>query len=350
MLKVGQLIKFVSDLNPQNTPTRLSFYNFLRGFAHADDNLTPELIEMFFSYCMDYPHWASNKQQLGHEIQFLLENFNSFYQQKFDLAAIHFPQHAQVVEIEHFSDLLDAVKSYIKSISKDGDKFRILPDQNKRVVAVLLRSDKSLEVRTYDKKFTIRLGVLEPLRNDLVLYYTPDLELSPHHTQKIEVAPYITAQFRVLNDRITGVLIRGYVFQRLLDMKNESLQDQTRVLFPIKRLEQFFLDRRTDPYYQDLITQLERTGALVQQGDSEAIKWANIILGKTDTALENIFLGDKLMTLLARDLRHAISACNRSNISSSSDLSSDILISKQLSEADEECLKIAPLKELDLIN
>lgn len=350
MLKVGQLLKFVSDHNPQNTPTRLSFFNFLRGFANSEDTLTSEIIEMFFNYCMDYPHWASNKQQLGHEVQFLLENFNSFYQRKFDLSNIRFPQHMQIIEIEHFSDLLDAVKSYIKGISHEGDKFRILPDQNKRVVAIILRADKSLEVRTFDRKFTIRSGTLEPLRNDLVLYYTAELELSPHHIHKIEVAPYITAQFQVLNEKVTGVLMRGYVFQRLLEMKNEALQDQTRVLFPIKRLEQFFLDRRTDPYYQELITQLERTAALVQQGDSEALKWANIVLGKADTALENIFLGDKLMTLLVRDLRHAIGENNRKNISSSSALSDAILISQQLPEADEECLKIAPLKELDLTN
>lgn len=55
------------------------------------------------------------------------------------------------------------------------------------------------------------------------------------------------------------------------------------------------------------------------------------------------------MTLLARDLRHAIAEYNRKNISSSG-LSSDILITQQLPEADEECLKITPLKEFDLIN
>lgn len=349
MLKVGQLLKFVSDLNPQNTPTRLSFFNFLRGFPHPDDVLTPELIEMFFNYCMDYPHWASNKQQLGHEVQFLLENFNGFYQQKFDLNPIRFPQSVQLIEIEHFSDLVDAVGSYLKTQCAEGEKFRILPDQNKRAVAIILREDKSLEVRTFDRKFTIRDGLLEPLRKDLVLYYNSDLELSSQHTHKIEVAPYITAQFRVAGDKVTGALLRGYVFQKLLEMKNEPLQEQTRLLFPIKRLEQFFVDRRTDPYYQDLVSQLERTCALIQQGDSEALKWSSIVLSKAETAVDNVFLGDKLMTLLARDLRHAIAEYNRKNISSSG-LSGDILITQQLPEADEECLKITPLKEFDLIN
>jgi hypothetical protein len=349
MLKVGQLLKFVSDLNPQNTPTRLSFFNFLKGFPHPEDVLTPELIERFFLYCMDYPHWASNKQQLGHEVQFLLENFNSFYQQKFDLSSIRFPQHMQLIEIEHQADFIDAVSSYVKTMCGDSDKFRILPDQNKRIVAILLREDKTLEVRTYDRKFTIRNGVMEPLRKDLVLYYTDNLELSPHHVHRIEVAPYLTAQFQITGDKVSGALLRGYVFQKLQEMKNEPLAEQTRLLFPIKRLEQFFVDRRTDPYYQELINELERTCALVQQGDAQALKWSNIVLSKADAALDNVFLGDKLMTLLARDLRHALHETAHKNLSSSA-LISDILSPQPLSEADEECLKLTPLQKLDLIN
>src|SRR5690606_830541 len=111
----------------------------------------------------------SNKQQLGHEVQFLLEHFNSFYQQKFDLSSIRFPQTQQLVEIEHVSDLMDVVTAYIKTLCGEKDKFRVLPDQNKRVVVVLLREDRSLEVRTFDRKFVIRQGQMEPLRKDLVL-------------------------------------------------------------------------------------------------------------------------------------------------------------------------------------
>lgn len=350
MLKVGQLLKFVAQLNPQNTPTRLSFYNFLKGFPHPDDELSSDLIEMFFAYCMDYPHWASNKGQLGHEVQFLLEHFNSFYQQKFDLSTIRFPQTQQLIEIEHFADLVEVVGTYIKTLCGEKDKFRILPDQNKRVVVILLREDKTLEVRTFDRKFVIRQGQMEPLRKDLVIYYTPDLDLSPEHTHKLEVAPYITGQFTILNDRVTGSLLRGYVFQKLQELKNEPLQEQTRLLFPIKRLEQFFVDRRSDPYYQDLVSQLERMTALVQQGDAEASNWSTIVLNKAETALDNVFLGDKLMTLLVRDLRHALGdSTHRKNISSS-ELSSAMLSVQQLPEADEECLKITPLKGFDLTN
>ncbi len=341
---MGQLLKFVSDMNPQNTPTRLSFFNFLKGYALPEDTLTKELIEQFFNYCLDYPHWASNKSQLGNEVQFLLENFNGFFQEKFDLSQIRFPQTMQLIELENPQDCLDAVSCYLQTICKEKDKFRLLSDQSKRVIAILLREDKSLEVRSFDKKFTLRRGVLEPLRKDLALFYTPQLELSGEHIQKIEVAPYITAQFTVSGDRVTGQLLRGYVYQKLLEMKNEPLKEQTRLLFPIKRLEQFFIDRRTDPYYADLVSQLERTGALIQQGDEEALKWSAMILAQAETALENIFVGDKLLTLLVRDLRHASLQKPIQKPTSSS------TASKSLLEAKEECLKLTPIKGYDLIN
>lgn len=332
MLKVAQLLKFVSDLNPQKTPARLSFFNFLKGFANPEDPLSGDLLELFFNYSMDYPHWASNKVQLGHEVEFLLENFNSLYQQKFDVSGVRFPQNMQIIEIENKTDFLDAVSSYARRIVPATAKFRILNDQNKRAVVIVLHDDKSLQVRTFDKKFTIRDGELEPLRKDLVLHYNTDLELSAHHTHKIDVAPYITAQFTVQAGRVTGLMIRGYVYQKLLEMKSEPLREQTRLSLPIQRLEQFFIDRNSDTVYQDLTDELERTCALLQQGDQEALKWASMLLSRAETAVDNVFIGDKLLTLLVRDLRHAMSASN------------------SLPEAKEECLKITPIKGYDLTN
>lgn len=322
MLKVSQLIKFISDLNPQNTPTRLCFFNFLRGFAEPDEALSTELMDAFFDYTLDYPHWAANKNQLGREVQFLLENFNGFYQQKFDLGQIRFPQNRQILELEHFSDAMDAASCYVGSICNADDKFRLINDGNKRIVAIILRADRSIEVRTFDKKFTLRGGILEPLRRDLTLHYTANLELSSNHLQILEVAPYITARFRIQNEKVHGVLIRGYVFQKLLELKGENLKDQARLLFPIKRLEQFFVDRRTDPYYQELLSQLERTRALIQQGDREALQWGSMILSQAETALEHVFAGDKMLELLVRDLRHTAEASKDEHVVKITPLSS----------------------------
>ena len=156
MLKVGQLLKFVSELNPQNTPTRLCFYNFLKGLANPEEPLSKDLIDLFFSFCLDYAHWASNKAQLSTEVKYLLDNFNSYYQQKFDLKEIRFPQNIQLVEIEQIKDQIDAVSCYLATLCGPDDKIKVISDQNKRIVSILLRADRSLEVRIFDKKFVIR--------------------------------------------------------------------------------------------------------------------------------------------------------------------------------------------------
>lgn len=335
MLKIGQLIKFVAGLNPQNTPAKLSFYNFLRGFPKPDQSLTPDLIELFFDYCLDYPHWAANKNQLSDEVQYLLTNFNDFYQQDFDLSKIRFLQNIQMLEVERLSDLMDVLSVYLKRQYSEDVKFRLINDQNKRIIAVVLHQDRSLSVRIFDRKFTIRNGHLEPLRKDLALHYTPELELDSEQIQKIEVAPYIIAEFQVSRGRVHGALLRGYVFQKLMEFRGEPLEEQERLIIPIKRLEQFFVDRRSDNYYQDLISQLERTLALIQQGDRDAMKWSVRVLNQAETALENIFLGDKLLTLLVRDLRHSSESARKT---------------PPFNETKEPCQNITPINEFDLTN
>lgn len=365
-------MKFVSDMNPQNTPARLSFFNFLRAFGTPEADLTPQFIELFFHYCLDYPHWNDNKSQLGHEVKFLLENFNQRSLAKINLKEIQFPQNSQVVEVEHFADCLDLVSNFMKRTISNEDKFRLLPDTTKRVIALVQKEDRSLQVRCFDRKFMVRRGELEPLRKDLCLHYTSQLELSSDHVQKVELAPYITAQFRIVEDRIQGNIIRGYVYQKLMELKGEILSEQPRLFVPIKRLEQFFVDRKTDPYYLKLTSQLERCRHLVQQGDPQAISWSETLLSDCETALEHIFIGDKFLQLLVRDLAHtvaqfktgpfattlksSISASGKKGISSPDyiaalgSIKNDFKTGSTDPEIEEECLKIAPLKELDSIN
>lgn len=306
MLKVGSFLKFLSDLNPQNSPARLAFYNWLRGVATPEEPLSKDLFERFFWDALDYPHWAQNKTQLGHEIRFLIEQFNGFFQQKFDVSGIRFPEGLQVIEIEHAHDVVEALTCHLNQIIRPDDKFRILPDQNKKFVAIILRADRSLEVRSYDRKFTLRGGILEPLRRDLVVFYTPRLELSSSHEHQLEIAPYITARFMVEAGRARGTALRGFMFQKLIEMKGENLHEIPRLNLPLRRLEQFFVDRRSDPSYQDLLQKLERTRNLIQAGDTEARRWASAILAQAETALEQVYVGDRLLTLLVRDLRHTL--------------------------------------------
>lgn len=303
MLKVSQLIKFIGDLNPNQSPARLALYNYLKHFHIADDALDASIINQYFTYAFDYTHWQQNKTQLGNEIKFLLTNFNSIHQNKFDTSSIRFPQSIQIFDIEIFSDLVDIVNNFIETDKDEADKFRLINDQQKRVIAIVLKPTGHLKVRIFDKKCVLRGGKIEPLRTNMTLHYTPQLELDPEHVQRLEIAPFITAQFKTLNQRCMGSFIRGYVFQKYQELKGEAVHEQLKLFYPLKRVEQFFIDRRTDSYYQELVTSLERMNGLARQGDQEALRRGQALINMGEMALTNIFIDDKLLTLLVRDLK-----------------------------------------------
>lgn len=303
MLKVGPLLRFLTETNPQNTPPRLALCNWLRGFADPEEILTPGLFERFLWDCLDYPHWATNRTQLGSELRSVLEHFNSFYQQRLDLRDIRFPETIQVLELEHNRDVQEVLASHLRQRLAPEATFRIRFDGKQNIIAFILHPDRRLEVRCFDRKFTLRDGILEPLRQDLTLFYDTDLRVAEDHLHKIEIAPSITAQFTVTKGRVRGVCLRGFMFQKMAEFKGETLAELPRLQMPIRRLEQFFIDRTSDPYYQDLIQKLERTKALLRAGDPEAHRWAPTILTQAEAALEQIYTQDRLLAVLTRELR-----------------------------------------------
>jgi hypothetical protein len=305
-MKISQLLKYIADLNPQNTPARLAFYNFLRHFQFYSEELTPHVLNTFFSHALEYPHWETNKIPLGKEVQLLIESFARFHKFDFDLATVRFPQNLQLIELESFNDLLQVTNHYARSITSDADKFRIIPDQSRKVILVTLRADQSVEVSAFDKKFVVRNGQLEPLRVDLKLFYDAKLELKEDTLQMLEVAPYLLAQFRIKEGRPQGCLLRGYVFQKYQELNTLLLEEQTKVFFPLKRLEQIFIDKQSDPFYLGLIGQLSEAPAHIRQADLSSEKIARRVLERADLAYKEIFIGDKTLAGLIKDLRQVL--------------------------------------------
>jgi hypothetical protein len=301
MVKVSRFLKYISDQNPAVTPVRLSLYNYLRTFPHPEEELSPEIVNQFFRACMDYPHWQQNRSSLGKEVLLIFQQFNSENENDFPLEKIQVPQSVQIVEIDNLDDLVDTAKRYMERQIKGDEKFRIFLDQGRRVIVIWMRSGGAFEVRIFDKRFIIQKGLLEPLRLDMKLVYTSNLTLDPEVIQRIDIAPYITAQFKVIDEKIYGLSSRGYVFQRHNEYKGEALSQTPRVYIPVKRIEQFFIDRRTDGFYAHLVSSMEKSIQFLDSGadSEEAIQ----VLDLAQTALEHVYLQDRLLSVLVRDLR-----------------------------------------------
>ena len=172
MLKVGTLIKYLSENNPSESPARLSFFHYLSYLTDYSQVLTVDTVENFFASCLDFTHWQQNRLHLGEEIQTIL-------QEALDLSEVRWPQNTQVIELENSKDLGTALQIYLNSIYKNGEKYRLIPLSEQKFLGVILRPNKSLWVRTFDHKMIVNDGQLQPLKKDLCLYYTAELDLDP---------------------------------------------------------------------------------------------------------------------------------------------------------------------------
>ncbi len=305
-MKISNLLKYISDLHPQNTPARLALYNFLRHFLFMKDDLTPQLINRFFNHALEYPHWQSNKAQLSREIQSLLENFVKAKKINFDFAQIIYPQNCQIIELQNFQDVMDVTMAFAHSMTSDEDKYKVIPDFGRKVVLVILHPDQSLTVMTFDKKFILRKGILEPLRIDLKLEYNSELNLKENVVHSIEVAPYLLGQFQITEGKVKGALLRGYVFQKFFELNDAPLEEQPKIFVAIKRIEQFFIERNSDPYYRNIVTMLEKLPKEIIKSDRGSEVSFIKRIETAEIAFSEIFIGDKIIGHLIQEARYAL--------------------------------------------
>lgn len=305
MVKINQVLKFLSSINPNLTPARVCFNNYLSYFCDANDTLTRPILESFFSHSMDYAHWIQNRANLTQEIKAILEGVQKLAPLEIDFSQIRWPQEIQVLEVESSNDWVELVQNYVKSQITTEAKFRLIHEESiKRLIVIILQADGAIEVRQFDRKFIINNGQLTPLKKEICLYYTAELELNPARKQMIEVAPFVTAQFKVSGEKMTGCLLRGYLGQKFFELRGEPMTAYPKLFYSVKRIESFFIDRGTDSFYNGLVQSLERTNALVRVNDPEAIRDSLNTLSQAQNAIEYVFMGDKLLNLLVRDLQH----------------------------------------------
>ncbi|MCX7977383.1 MAG: hypothetical protein N2578_00095 [Bdellovibrionaceae bacterium] len=309
MLLVGQLIKFISDQNHQNNLSYSALLNWLKYCHTPNTPLTCDVFESFFEQCLSHSHWQQHKVQLGKDIQALLLNFSSLFRQNSALMRCRLPQELQVISVENSRDFQDITENWLQNLAEDEDKCRVLLESNEEsALGLILRKEGTLEVRRIDRKFTIRKGRITPLRQDLCLVYNSRLELSEDQDQMMEIAPGALARFRVSGRRLYGVILRGFAFQNVGEMHGEEFNESSRLFYPLKRIEQYFVDRRTDNFYQEIVSLIERARALIAAGDQEALAVSSTIIGRAETARELVYTDDRYLELLIRDLRSVSSA------------------------------------------
>lgn len=306
----SDFLKILNSPQHQLSPVALTLKNYFQFLMRPEEPVTADAFQAFLDHALSFPHWQQNRRELEDDCRNLIESMvqaelldSSF------LESLSWPTEQQVIEIEAGKTAMDILNSYwLHRMKTDKSKFKVFDLGENRFALVVLHFDQRISVHQYDGKFVVRNGHIEPLRRDLAIHYTAELELDGTRPQKIEVSPFVVARFIAEGRESYGHVVRGYVFQHLQGLQGQSLDSQPRIFFALKRLEKLFLKRESDPFYNSLIEDLERLLHWMRLGETVNAVQVHEAYLKAQTALEEVFHGDKMLTLLLRDLEHQSAA------------------------------------------
>jgi hypothetical protein len=309
MAHVTALAQHILTLEPDKDAARLCLYHYLKNLCEATEQVDSDLINRFYSRALVFNHWQQNKSSLIQETNAILQHYQDTHGIQLPLAGIAIDE-IQVLQAENIRTLELVTQRHLEKHASPYDQIRILPLDGERVVAICLQADRGLRVTVFPRALAIREGELVPLTPEFTLFYSTELQLHPAMTHQIEVGPHAAARFRIGSDGIQGSFVRGYTFQKFGQMNGGGLHRYPVLFYPLKRLEQFFVNRKSDPMYTELTNLLEKALELISAGHPEAMKFAEAALDRGRLALEHIFPDDKLVRLLINNLEKTLALEN----------------------------------------
>ena len=306
MAHVTALAQHILSLEPDKDAARLCFYHFLKNLCDATEIVNSDLVNRFYSRALSFQHWQERKLALFQEVTAVLLHFQDTHRVQLPLHKVLNPEYLQVFMAENIRVMETAVGRYLERTCEPDEQFRIFAEGGERVVAIVLEEDRTLKVAVYPRVLAVRDGELVPLNQDFTLHYSPDLSMPLEKTQQLEIGPNVSARFRATAEGIFGSLVRGYTFQRYAVMDGGALPKHPVLFYPLKRLEQFFVYRKSDQMYVELTNILEKAMDLIAQKHPEAVKFAEAALERGRLALEHIYSDDKVIQLLINNLEKTL--------------------------------------------
>lgn len=285
---------------------RLAFYHFLKNLCEPGEPLTSNVLERFFRRSLTHAHWNENKLSLFAEVSACLQHFSNQHNEPLPMAPFESAYGLQVLKAESFRTLERVVEDWLQQNHGPTDQVRILKDREERIIVVRLSIDRTVVVNVFDRHLAIRDGRLEPLADDMALHYGPDLRLDPSRVSQIEIAPHTIARFRESPTGASGNVVRGFTFQKTLSLDGCDIHKTAILFYPIKRIEQFFVRKESDPLYVELTGLLEKASDLLAQKHPEAPRFAEAAMERGRLAFEQVFVDDRLLRLLLENLERAL--------------------------------------------
>ncbi len=263
MITVEELGRQLQLLEPQKNPARLAFYNFVRNFLPGSTPFTQEMLDAFYDRALILNHWQTNKKALGETLRDDLAKISAQRSFAFSLDQVLHSCDIQAITFERLSDFQALLDKGSKRLESSGEKVRLFELRQghthtpHEVLSVRLTKTGAVIVEIYPNVAMIVDGELQLVRPHSRLTYTLELDFNPQVDQILATSLMRVARFRGTGHKITGQFIQGVHFASS-ESFDKPLNEIAEVNQAVKRIERFYVNPVSDPYYQDLYEKVVR--------------------------------------------------------------------------------------------
>ena len=309
MTSVSHFAQYLLKLDPQRNQARLTLYNFLKSLVEPSAPFTPEIIQTFYARILQFDSWQNDSQSLSETVASDISSYLRQYALPEETAVWEGLRHAdtlQIVRLKMFQDLEALVMSEHEARQKSGDKVRTCRFSENQILVLVMSASGSLEAKVYPNLALVwghRLRLSAPVSH---LHYGSDFELAPHVKQLLEGALLTTHCFHVDLEGAHGVITRGYTLQKFETFIRAKLSETQDLFHALKRVERHFINSQSDPYYQEIVSRLERANRMLENPHPDNLATAERALNKGRLCLKHAFPNDRLLTLLITHLDYGI--------------------------------------------
>ncbi|MDE0118989.1 MAG: hypothetical protein OXM55_03150 [Bdellovibrionales bacterium] len=252
-----------------------------------------------------FPYWQTRLPSLQQVLKEELTAFGKFYysSQLLHLENLVSTDQWQLITIQKQSDLIHLVDDFLQSNISKGDRVHVLPLDKERVLGLILRSNKNLDVLSFSPLAIMNQGKLEPLSPLSELYYSDQYELRPVYRQILEDGNLNFIHFSMKGPVATGYQCQGFCFQQQGHFK-KNLKEVESLFCLLKQIESQFIQSKSDPHYKQLIQALHNhyrqilTAALTPHNRLETEQ----LLSQATKALKDLYPQDRLLFLLTANI------------------------------------------------
>ncbi len=303
MASVTDFKQYLSKKVPEKKREHGIIYNYLHCFCEEEAQLSLDLFTEFYRKVLLFPYWQSRLPSLQRVLKAELTAFEKFYySSQLHLEDLVPNEQWQLITIQNPSDLIHLVNYFLQSNISKGDQVQVLPLDKERVLGLILRSNKNLDVFSFGPLATMNQGTLEPLSPLSELYYSDQYELRPVYRQVLEDGNLNFIHFSIKWPVATGYQCQGFCFQQQAHFK-KNIKEIESLFCLLKQIESRFIQSKSDPHYKQLIQSLHNHyRQILTTPPPHNVLETEQLLSQATKALKDLYPQDRLLFLLTANI------------------------------------------------